>query len=209
MNISETLKPGAHDAVQQLLPWFVNGSLAEDQAAQVRAHLDVCEVCQADAGWDARIHAAAPLAPELDAERALARLMPRLTAQTAPAGIVQRLRDWWSASSWMPYALAGQCALIAGLGVVVFMQQAPDGAYRALGNGEQAGGNVVVMFQPGAAVSDVQRMMQSSQARIVNGPTVAGAYVLQVAPERQAAALAALRANPGVMLAEPLAPEQP
>jgi hypothetical protein len=33
-----TLRKNAHDEAQELLPWFVNGSLAPDEAKRVEAH---------------------------------------------------------------------------------------------------------------------------------------------------------------------------
>ena len=66
----------AHGAVQALLPWFANETLAEDEMALVREHLRVCPQCRDDAAWQQRLRAAEPaLPPGLDPERALARLM--------------------------------------------------------------------------------------------------------------------------------------
>ena len=36
----------AHDKVWELIPWFVNGRLSEDDAAAVEAHLAECERCR-------------------------------------------------------------------------------------------------------------------------------------------------------------------
>ena len=62
-----TLRKNAHDEAQELLPWFVNGSLAPDEAKRVEAHRAACAECLSDFGrffcqllsqqssWDARI----------------------------------------------------------------------------------------------------------------------------------------------------------
>ncbi|CAN7298807.1 zf-HC2 domain-containing protein [Pseudoduganella sp. LjRoot289] len=120
--------------------------------------------------------------------------------------IVSLWRGLWSGHGWMPWALAGQGVLIAGL---VF-QLLPDGAsdYRALSNGGAGAppqaGNVVVAFRPEVQMGQVQAVLQAHGARVVDGPTVTGAYVLDVPDASQPRVLAALKADPLVQLAEPL-----
>jgi hypothetical protein len=54
------LHTGEHDAVQGILPWFVNGTLDASQAQRVRDHLADCVQCRADLAWQQRLRAAAP-----------------------------------------------------------------------------------------------------------------------------------------------------
>lgn len=111
-----------------------------------------------------------------------------------------------SGGGWMPWALAAQGVVIAGL----VLQLLPDSSadYRALSNGGNAAppssGNVVVMFHADTQLGQVQQILQAQGARVVDGPTVTGAYVLEVPDANQARALAALKARPEVQLAEPL-----
>lgn len=128
-----------------------------------------------------------------------------------PAGgwrhlLAARWRALWSGGGWMPWALAGQGVLIAGL---VFQLMPGDaGDYRALSNGGNAAppppGNVVVMFQSSAQLGQVQDILQAQGARVVDGPTVTGAYVLEVPEASQDRVLSALKTYPLVQLAEPL-----
>lgn len=37
-----------HDELNLLLPWYVNGTLAEDESAAVEAHVKACESCRSD-----------------------------------------------------------------------------------------------------------------------------------------------------------------
>lgn len=200
----EAMDP-AHQALQELLPWLVNGTLAPDQLAMVTEHLRGCAQCRQDVKWQRSVAAAAPAAPEgLDMERALGRLMPRLEARKAAPQ--RRLRDLWEGRGWMPWALAAQTALIAVLAV---QATAPDGLqpdYHVLGAGPMpTAGNMVVAFRPDATLADLRRLAQANGARVVDGPTVTGAYVLEVDAGRQAQVAAAFKADPAVLLAEPLA----
>jgi hypothetical protein len=268
-----------HLAVQQVLPWHVAGALSATEQAMVARHLETCAACRADLALQRQIRLAEPGLPDgLDAEAALARLMPQLdhVAQepaplaaalrgAAPAGVpglpdaadgvaggrtgpagdapgrtgtraaaagtaaaaarsgaraeshpaatpwrgwLRRLVDTFDGGGWRNWALAAQCVVIAGLGVLLWPAVGgPDAAapaYRALGSGAVAAPDVVVMFQPDARLEPVQRVLQASGARIVDGPTVTGAYLVDVDAARMPQLLAALRADPAVRLAEPL-----
>jgi anti-sigma factor RsiW len=217
-----------HLAVQQVLPWHVAGTLSAGEQAMVAQHLETCAVCRADVALERRLMLSEPGLPDgLDADAALARLMPQLDAvaqEAAPApasrpgarpdgaaplrGVLRHVVDMVSATlgggGWRNWALAGQFAVILGLGVLLLPAGAPDPAYRALGSGTAAVPDVVVMFQPEVRLDHVQQVLQASGARIVDGPTVTGAYLIDVAPGRVPQLLAALRADPAVRLAEPM-----
>lgn len=197
--------------MQELLPWHVAGTLPAAEQARVAQHLESCAACRADVARERRLMAAEPPLPAgLDAEAALARLMPQLNgaAQEAPPrrDVRRRIAGWLDTGGWRNWALAAQFAIIAGLGVSLWqaggMGRAP--AYRALGSGVAAAPEVVVMFRPDARFDHVQQVLQASGARIVDGPTVTGAYLVSVEMAHQPQLLAALRADPAVRLAEPL-----
>lgn len=129
---------------------------------------------------------------------------------------------WWRTLAtneprWLRWAAVAQCVIIAGLALLLARPESDtEGAYRAMGasdagqvagapDGAAAGsGNVVVIFAPGATEQDLRRILQAQDARIVDGPTVTGAYVLNIPAGGRAQALHALRANAAIKLAEPL-----
>jgi len=67
-------------------------------------------------------------------------------------------------------------------------------------------GNVVVIFRPDASEDRIRHALIASDARLVDGPTAADAYVLHVPAAERAQALAALRARSEIVLAEPIDP---
>ena len=110
-----------HQKVQELLPWFLNGTLESEDVAQVEEHLQSCPACRTELGCLQVLRSTyidTELAP--DAEAALARLRPRLE-ERAPAsrprytGERSRARPA-QIPSWLGLALAAQFALILGLG---------------------------------------------------------------------------------------------
>lgn len=119
----------------------------------------------------------------------------------------QRLRGWLGATAWQGWALGAQFAAIAVLATMQLMLRDAAPAYQALGRGAAATPDLLVVFKPAARLDEVQRILQAHGGQIIGGPTVTGAYMLEVEHSRQAQLLSALRADPMVELAESLTAE--
>jgi hypothetical protein len=218
----------AHQAVQELLPWYAASQLAPEETQRVQEHLQTCAQCRQELEWEremraeaAAASASAPLPEGVDMERALARLMPALGPQEHAAthieppasalpgaGTPGRL-PWWRAAaanqpSWLRWTVAAQWVAIVGLLVLLVRPGDEPPAYRVLGSSASTGANMVVVFQPGATERDLRRILQTQGARVVDGPTVTDAYLLHVPAASRDRALEALRVEPAVKLAEPL-----
>ncbi|MQA18018.1 zf-HC2 domain-containing protein [Rugamonas rivuli] len=211
----------AHQAVQELLPWFASGQLAPDEAQRVQEHLQTCAECRQDLEWERDMRTEASSAGDalpagLDMERALARLMPALGPQEqsapAPAAVpapAPRPVSWWRAGaanqpSWLRWTVAAQWVAIIGLGALLLRPDSDPAPYRVLGSAVSNGGNLVVVFQPNTSERDLRRVLQAQGARVVDGPTVTDAYLLTVPAANRDRAVQAMRADPAVKLAEPL-----
>ena len=199
------LRTSAHDPAQLLLPWYLNGTLDEAEQARVEAHLAECTECRAELEPELGL-AASLTAFASDGEMASD---PGLTSPvSAPAG-ARRLRIFRRPVA-LGWALAGQAAA-AALFLALFLarptQPAPD-AYHVLGS-ERApnAGNVIVLFAPDTRELTVRKALSEAGARVVDGPTASGAYLLNVPDQRRHAALERLRADPQVTLAEPIGGE--
>ena len=205
------LNTDAHQDAQELLPWFVLGTLNDEETAMVEEHLRTCSQCQSDLEFQRKLQAV-PLVPrvELDVNAAFAKLKPQLAAvkqeQKGPRfedrleALRQKARLWW-----MPWVIGAQTVALACLCIVV-MQKSPEAPvkYIALGAQVEDRGNMVVMFKPQTTESDVRRILQATDARVIDGPTVAGAYVVHVNAKQRAGAISALRHDPAVSMAESL-----
>ena len=62
----------------------------------------------------------------------------------------------------------------------------------------------MVVFDPAISESDLRRILRNAGARVVDGPTEANAYVLDVPADRRLLTLQRLRSERGVVLVEPL-----
>jgi hypothetical protein len=80
-----------------------------------------------------------------------------------------------------------------------------DDAYHALGSASRASdASIVVVFRPDASELQIRQALRDSDARLVDGPTVTGAYLLSTAATRHAAAIERLRAHSAVLRVESL-----
>jgi hypothetical protein len=208
----------AHEEAQELLPWLANGSLGGTERERVQAHLQVCAACRAELSALHTLRAAGPATvPGLDAEAALARLLPQLDAPApvlpAPVSAADPVLPGWRARlaandrSWLRAAVALQFGAIAVLGALLARpgtsQQAPADAYRLLGAADGVRGSLVVAFSPDTPEREVRRIVLASGARVVGGPTATGAWLLDTG-DAPAAVVAHLRAERAVTLAEAL-----
>jgi hypothetical protein len=200
----------AHLHAQASLPWLLNGTLGEAERQAVETHLHACPDCRSDlANLRLLREAGAGPGPAGDPERALARLLPRLEARApepghavppASAGGPRAAND----TRWLRWAALAQACVIVLLAALLARPDEAGTNYRVLGAASAAQGQAVVMFKPDTPERELRRIVRASGARIVDGPTVTDAYVVGIDGDQVAPVLARLRAEPAVLLAEPL-----
>jgi len=197
------LQDELHARAQGLLPWYVNGTLDAAERDAVDAHLVQCEECTADVR---REHAlAAQLAAlGIDTDHGWEKMRERMTRLPPRASAPVRFLRRPVSFGWVVGAQLAAAALIFAV-LLPTRQDSPAPTYHVLGAAPMTkAGNVIVQFGPEVTTRQVQAALAGADARIVDGPTVTGAYVLHVTDAGRAAALTRLRATPGMVLAEPI-----
>ncbi|MET0308935.1 MAG: zf-HC2 domain-containing protein [Sphingomonas sp.] len=196
------LRGDPHEETQKLLPWYVIDRLDATDRMIVDAHLAECEECRADLAMERRLQPAVADLPA-DADSGWDRLVADLRAR--PADPEPRRNPLLKRPVRVAWFVAAQAAVVL-LVVTVLVQRQPEPApYHALGDAPAPHtGNILAMFGANASEQDLRKALQASRTRLVDGPTATGAYVLTIAPDQRAAALATLRAQPGVTMAEPI-----
>lgn len=198
-----------HLATEAVLPWLLNDTLTPAERHEVEAHLAACPACRAELARQREVMAlyAASPAPDLatESETSWARLMARLHHETAPSPRVKRAWRWW------PVAFALQMGVILALGAALWLQllaaSSTTPAYRGLAaSAQRAAGDALVVFDPRASEAALRSALQRAGARLVDGPTAGGAYVVRF-EQPALAALATLRADAVVVRAESLTAE--
>ncbi len=206
--------------VVELLPWLAGGTLEPAERAQVEQHLASCAACREEAERcrDERQLLRAQAAPSPSPHPThLDRLFVRIErgdglgeegdGQTAPAaGPLAPRRQSWLRRTPAParWLLAAQLAALAGLGFWTLQERADaPPAFRTLGAATAPAGDLRVVFAPTTSEAELRALLLSIRAILVAGPSAAGAYTLALpADESREAALALLRADPRVRLAE-------
>jgi anti-sigma factor RsiW len=197
------LDPEGHARVQSLLPWYVTGRLDDAERAEVDAHLAGCARCRTELALERQLHAAH--ATEADGaggrgvDQGWSLLRRRLQREAKPARPKGRF-----AFPWWRWALGAQFAVIALLVGTLGWLSHDTAPYRGLGAPGSAAANAVVMFRPDATEAQIRQALKTVDARLVGGPTATQAWLLAL-PVADAGALAKLRTQPGVTLAESLA----
>ena len=213
-----------HRSTQELLPWYSTGRLDPDDQASVEAHLVGCASCRAELRSERALPvvvAGHPVAADLGWTEMYRNLSDKAEVSRRREPSSSLLRKWLTWPRKFGWLLAGQAAIsvlvIAGLmtpaGVVPY-RTAVNGAvvdqrapYHTLGSTPAASvGNAIVIFRPDASEAAIRQTLKDSRARLVDGPTDAGAYVLQIAPTLRDASIATLGRQAVVVLAQPLDP---
>lgn len=216
MNQSLSSSGSQHDAVLQLIPWYAGGRLDADERERVAEHLAGCEACRAELEAERTLAAAmaAALAPPVsDADRAWHTFAARLdrTPVAAVPPPRRRTREAFaqvrravSRPATLRWVAAAQFAAVLALGAAL-VSKPQDGPYRVLGDAAvPRAGNVLAMFRPETSEARLRAALLASGARLVDGPTAAHAYLLDVPGGAEGPALARLRRNPEVTMAEPI-----
>jgi hypothetical protein len=189
-----------------LLPWYVAGGLEDAERARLASLIAASPERREDMELEARLAAevaALPPACALDVESGWTALQHRLKADDpleTTRGADQR---------WLRWAVVAQFCLLLLLGASLWQATRP-GAYRTLsveGAPTASGaGDIVVMFAPDTQEAVLRRILEEAGARIVDGPTAAGAYVVRPRLEGRLDAVAVLRGHDEVSMAAPLDP---
>ena len=190
-----------HAETQRLLPWYVNGALEDEEAAQVDAHLADCAECREDFETEQSLARQIRTLPS-DVERGWEALKARV--EGAPRPEPRRTpRPLFGRRIPLGWAAAACLALL--IPVVATSWMRPQPLYRTLGSAPAAAsGNLVVIFKPDSSEQTLRTILMQNHARIVDGPTATDAYVLHVAQDRRADVLARLRSDRNISLAEPI-----
>jgi hypothetical protein len=222
----------SHQRTSELLPWYVNGSLAQPERERVEAHLAVCRRCQDEVRacrrTAAEVAGAGEVAPSphpIQFQRVLARIEESEREERRHDGGWRILAPFRSRVQATPRPLRG--ALVAQAAVIFLLvgflawdalRPVPPAAgtspavYRTLSDPAPAPVPTVrlrVMFSPKATEREIRGLLLGIRGEITAGPSPLGLYTVEVpaAGDPAAGVLARLRSEPQVTFAEPVSGE--
>jgi hypothetical protein len=217
-----------HEKVWEILPWYVNGTLAGHEHEFVARHIQRCQSCADEIVRCQSIAAAVRSSEEaarMPSPEHLARLMERIDRASASAASERwriRVREWsekfrlafQETPSLFRCVLAAQTAAIVLLAAATLWQAslAPSLLYQTLsdpgGGTEPDRVTLQVVFADDITEREIRTLLGSIGATIVAGPSPMAVYTVALAANDRAAPaqiqerLALLRAHPRVRLAE-------
>ena len=195
------LNSDPHAQAQRLLPWYANGTLEGEDLTSTEAHLAECAECREDLEAE-KIMARQIKSLPSDVDRGWAALSARVQATAGNHGRAPE-RSILGRRIPLEWAIAASLALFIPL--LAFSLSRPAPLYRTLGSAPAAeSGNLVVIFRPDASEQTMRTILMQNGARIVDGPTSTDAYVLHVPAAARTTAVARLRADRHISLAEPI-----
>jgi anti-sigma factor RsiW len=172
----------------ELLAWFVNGTLEPSERTAVEQHLRDCASCRDEVAFLGALRRGFKALSDAEhpGELSRKRLLREVRAERRTA------RAWWRP------ALAAAAAVIVVQSVVLANLWSRESAIVPLGGPKAAAGAIVqIQFAPTATEAQIRALLQEAEATLVDGPGAAGVYRVRV--EKADAALTVLRAHSEVV----------
>lgn len=184
-----------------LLPWYLNGTLREDERRQVEQHLSSCAACRAELDeltqLNVQLHEvyAAESEPSSQLQRAvLAKIKQEASTKQAKSVTgpkqLKGLEYWFRSlfvPRWAPALVV--TLLVAQLGLLLWSMTGPTLSDQVTTRGLASPTvRLRVAFQETASERQIRSLVQGLHGRIVDGPTPDGAYIMEVPAGDQAAA---------------------
>ena len=193
-----------HNTAAELLPWYANGTLAEDRHAAVEQHLRQCLPCRSAYKHELRVQRLLKEQPDvpLGPEHGLSDLLRQVDAGAAGRRSFTRMLPAFG------YGLAAAVSLAIVWSMLLSPRpiDTPDAAsFSTLTAGSAVTADRIdVVFAADVAEAEVHEIVTGLGAEIVDGPSALGRYTIRV-PAGEASDLAAwlarLSADPRVRFA--------
>jgi len=189
-------EPMNHETANGLLPWYANGTLADDERQHVDDHVHACLTCHLEFKKEHELNELVRASPtvNLAPEEGFDRLSRRLdddarggrSAVEQLAGAVERL---WAPLSTLSSATRFSMAalvLLAVAGVLSWRTIPPpvvqgDPVYFTLSSeSESAGSELDIVFAADISGSELRALVTEIDGFIISGPTALGRYRIRL-----------------------------
>ena len=198
-----------HQEIIELLPWYANQTLDDDERKMVEMHLADCRDCakeleslKAMRKTVVEVGDSGPALSRFALNRALAEIEDYERTRTSAAraaGAAQATQEtkgfwarWWQPTPVFARALiAAQIVLVLALGSLTLYQYShPNIVFKTSSGGvnDKTSTRITVGFSEGATEQEIRQTILGIQGQIVEGPSALGLYTIQVPIPREKAA---------------------
>lgn len=210
-----------HEEISALIPWYVNGSISENDRQHVDAHLPQCAQCRDDLTLERGVYQgmSAETAVEYMPAASLKRLQARLDGVTAESPAQRppeislsvpgrRVVTWQGVMAASVAIMAVAVSLLAADRWSQSRSRAAASYYTVTTSAPRAPNEVIrAVFIPTITLVEMQAVLDEAGLRIISGPTEAGVYSLAANSHRPvSSSLASLRGHASVRFAESIQP---
>ena len=201
-------EPLPHTRAFELLPWFINGTLAGAEREAVEQHVRACIVCRRELKEQQRLHASvrARRTADVSAEAGFDRLDRELDA--AADGARPRWRFTYATATKFAAAAAAGVAVLAILLWFTPLPNLDRAGYETLATPPAEAALVDIVFADDTTAAQMQDLLADIDGEIVAGPSRVGRYSVRVASDQSSdqqldKLLHVLAADPRVRFAGP------
>ena len=215
MTNSDNRAYATHDSATMLLPWYINGSLDDEQRKMVDSHIAVCLTCRSELSTQRRVAQVVQSqdTASLGAGTGFAQLRRRIHPERRT--LFSRVRDWscsklsapawvWASGITVAASVFMALPLLHGLSGPATV----TGEFRTLsaddGHLDFHANSLRLVFSAGIDDKTQQDILHRVNAVAVTAPSSHGVLTVQVPDGELASALTLLRNQKEVRLAEPV-----
>lgn len=207
-------EPMSHEQASELLPWFINDSLAEEERDLVHEHATNCVICRRELNELENLRqsvsdaSAATTIPAPDMRRINARIDALIEKENRGQLLLANVREFFY-SPWR-IAFAAQTAVVVVLATVLLWLQVDEPAFTTLTTPQNLpeGQYIRVVFEPTLPASDLSQLLDKMNLTIVDGPSNRGVFTLRLSTTLTTAdrdaIVADLSSNEGIVFAQPV-----
>lgn len=187
-----------------LLPWYVNGTLKDEERQQVAQHVEVCTLCRNELEELMSIRTSLKVIYESQpgpSEQTARSVLASVGQQGSRKGTKGTRRpdqkpalgfiDEWLRSFFMPRWVPTLVALllVSQAGILLWLTApAPDTGEVSTRSLAMQTARIQLSFQSATTAEQIRSLLQSLPARLIDGPTENGEYTIEVLAVDKAAA---------------------
>lgn len=185
---------------EELLPWYVNNTLTEDERSGVEAHLKDCERCRNEVAYLKAVRSQVKAASEIKmyGELGLKRLMSDIKKEA-------KTPRRFEFSRWQSSIAIAATMIIILQGVILYHFWQQSETITTLSGPMHKGVVLQINFSPNASEAQIRKLLQSVDGSIVDGPSAIGIYRVRLNlttknEERINERIAALRSHSDIVI---------